>query len=95
MLITPLPPSVCMKSAMLSIGSPKKLVAALLFDLQQAALDRAHAGGADVAVLGGELAGVLAHVLEHRAQVFQIQQQQPVVVGDLEHQAAARPVAFR
>ena len=46
------PRAVCIKSSMSSIGSPKKLVAALLLDLQQAALDRADAGGADVAVLG-------------------------------------------
>ena len=67
-------------------GLAKKLVAALAFDLHQAALDCAHAGGADVAVFGGELAGVVAHVLQHGAQVFQVKQQHAVVVGDLEHQ---------
>ena len=37
---------------------------------------RAHAGRADVAVLGGELLGVVAHVLQHRPQVLHVQQQQ-------------------
>ena len=40
--------------------------------------------GADVAVLGRELRRVLADVLQHRAQVLQVEQQQAVVVGDLE-----------
>jgi hypothetical protein len=30
--------------------------------------------------------GVVAHVLQHGAQVLHVQQQQAVVVGDLEHQ---------
>ncbi|EWS53394.1 hypothetical protein X551_03818 [Methylibium sp. T29] len=64
----------------------EELVAALFLDLHQAALDGAHAGGADVAVFGLELLGVVAHVLQHRAQVLQVQQQHAVVVGDLEHQ---------
>jgi hypothetical protein len=87
MLITPWPLlSVCMKSLMFSIGSPKNLLATLGFDLQQPALDRADAGGAHVAILGGEVGGVVAHVLQHGAQVLQVEQQQAVVVGDLEDQ---------
>jgi hypothetical protein len=58
-------------------GLAEELVAALLLDLQQAALDGADGGGADVAVLGGELAGVVAHVLQHGAQVLQVQQGRP------------------
>ena len=65
-------------------GLAEELVAALGFDLQQAALYGAHAGGRHIAVLGGEFAAVVAHVLQHRAQVFQVEQQQAVVVGDLE-----------
>jgi hypothetical protein len=75
-----------MKSAMLSMGSPKNFLAALAFDLHQTALDGADAGGTDVAVFGGVLAGVVAHVLAHGAQVLHVQQQQAVVVGNLEHQ---------
>jgi hypothetical protein len=62
----------------------EEAVAALRFDLHQAALDRADAGRADVAVFGRELARVLADVLQHRAQVLQVEQQEAVVVGDLE-----------
>jgi len=58
----------------------------LLLDLQQAALDGAHAGRADVAVVGGELLDVLTHVRQHRAQVLEVEQQHAVVIGDLEHQ---------
>ena len=64
----------------------EEFLTALAFDLQQATLDRANRGRADVAVLGGEVAGVVAHMPQHRTQVFQVQQQQAAVVGDLEHQ---------
>ena len=67
-------------------GLAKEFVAALLFNGQQAALDGAHAGRADIAVAGGEFFGVLAHVGQHGAQVFQVEQQQAVVVGNFEHQ---------
>ncbi len=61
-------------------------VAALFLKRQQPALDRADRGRGDVAVFGGELLGVFADVLDHRAQVLEIEQQQALVVGDLEHQ---------
>jgi hypothetical protein len=53
-------------------GLAEELVAALGCDLQDAALDGADACGGHVAVFGRELARVVAHVLEHRAQVFQV-----------------------
>ena len=59
---------------------------ALLLEREQPALDRADAGGGNVAVVGLELLRVVADVLQHGAQVLEIEQQQPVVVGDLEHQ---------
>jgi tRNA(Leu) C34 or U34 (ribose-2'-O)-methylase TrmL len=59
---------------MSSIGSPKKRIAAFLFQAQQAALDRADRRNRDIAVFGGELAGVVADELHHRPQVFQIEQ---------------------
>ncbi len=62
----------------------EEAVAPLLLDLQQAALDRADAGRADVAVLRLELRRVVADEGEHRAQILQVEQQQAVVVGDLE-----------
>ena len=67
-------------------GLTKELVPALRLNLHQAALDSPDAGGADVAVLGGELLGVVTHVAQHGPQVFHVQQQQVVVVGDFEHQ---------
>ena len=76
--------SVCSRSSTSSIGSPKNCVAALLLDLEQRALDGADRRRRDVAVLGRELRRVVADELQHRAQVLQIEQQQPVVVGDLE-----------
>ena len=57
---------------------------ALLLERQQAALDRADARGRHVAVVGLQLLRVIADVLQHRAQVLQVEQQQAVVVGDLE-----------
>ena len=62
----------------------EELVAALVLKGEERALDRADAGGGDVAVLGGELGAVVADVLEHRAQVLEIEQQQAVVVGHAE-----------
>jgi len=61
-------------------------VAPLLFQGQQAALDRADASCRDIAVLGFKLGRIRAHVLQHGAQVFEIQQQHSVIVGDLENQ---------
>ena len=63
----------------------EELVAALVLKGEERALDRADAGGGDVAVLGGELGAVVADVLEHRAQVLEIEQQQAVVVGHAEN----------
>ena len=64
----------------------EELFAALLIDQEQATLDGADAGGADIAVFSGELTGVFADELQHGAQVFQIQKREPVIVGNLEHQ---------
>jgi hypothetical protein len=64
----------------------EELLRTLAGEFQQAALDRAYAGSGDVAVFGGEVLGVVAHMLHHGAQVLEIEQQHAVVVGDLEHQ---------
>ena len=81
---------------MSSIGSPKKLVAALLLELQQAALDRADRWPRETLPYSVvNCAGVVADVLQHRAQVLQVEQQQAVVVGDLEDERAARRPASR
>ena len=44
---------------------------------EQPALDRADRRRRDVAVLGRQLGSVLADVLQHRAQVFDVEQQSP------------------
>ena len=64
----------------------EEMVAALFIDADQPALDCADAGGGDVAVLGGELLRVVADMLDHRPQVLQVQQEQALVIGNLEHQ---------
>ena len=66
-------------------GFAEELVAAFAFNLQDGALDGADAGGGDVAVFGGELGGVLADEVEHQLEVFQVDEQQVVVIGDAEH----------
>ena len=66
-------------------GSPKNWSAPWLLQLQQGALDGAHAGAADVAVGRGVLLGVLRHVVEHRPQVLQVENQQAALVGHAEH----------
>ncbi len=63
----------------------EKLVGALRFEFEQAALDRSGACGRDVAVLRFELLGIVGDVLQHRAKIFQIEQQQTAFVGDLEN----------
>ena len=65
-------------------GLAEELVAALVLEGEQRALDRADAGGGDVAVLGGELGAVVADVLEHRAQILEVEQQQAVIVRHAE-----------
>jgi hypothetical protein len=64
----------------------EKVFAALLLDLQQAALNGADRRGGNVAVFGLEFGRMLADMLHHGAQILQIEQQQALVVGDLEHQ---------
>ena len=73
--------SVWMKSSRFSAGSANP-VRALRFEGKQVALHRADAGGRDVAVRRGELRGVVTDILQHRAQVFEIEQQHPVFIGD-------------
>ena len=69
----------------IQIGLAKEFVGTFVFQAQQLALDGAHAGGRHIAVLGAKLGGVVAHVLQHTAQVFQINQMPAVVVGHAEH----------
>ena len=67
----------------------KEVISALLFERQQRALDGADASRRDVAVLGFELSRVIADMLQHRAQVFEIEQQETIVVGNFEKPESA------
>ena len=64
----------------------EEFLAALLLNLDQPALDRADARRRNISVLGLEIGRMLAHVLQHGLRVLEIQQQQPVVVGNFEDQ---------
>ncbi len=65
-------------------GLAEKFVAALRFEREQAALNRAGAGSGDVAVLRFKLVRIVGHELDHRAQIFEIEQEQAALVGDAE-----------
>ena len=62
----------------------EELLAALLLQGQQPALDGADRGRAHPAVLDRQLVRALADEAHERPQVLQVQQQQALVVGDLE-----------
>ena len=53
----------------------KELVGALVFQFQQCTLDSTHRGLGHIAILGGELRGVLPHKVEHGTQVLQVDEQ--------------------
>ena len=77
--------SVRMKSFRSSAGSPKNFVAALVLQHQQLALDGADGLLRDVAVLRGAAPSACSAMnAEHRAQVLEVEQQQPLLVGDAE-----------
>ena len=86
MLTTPRPFAVCMQIVDVQHRLAEQLLDALRFEREQAALDRADRCRRDVAVLGRELGCVLADVLQHRAQILEVEQQEPRVVGDLERE---------
>ena len=65
------------------------MVAALVLQDQQRALDGADGARRDVAVLAGNVLGVVAHPFEHRAQVLQVEQEPPFLVGDPERDVEA------
>ncbi len=68
---------------MSSIGSPKS-APPLLLQGQQAALDSADRGAADVAILVLKSFGVVTDILGDGAQIFKVEQQQAAIVGDAE-----------
>ena len=64
----------------------EKNIAALLLDFKQRALHGADRGRRDVAVFGGEILCVVADILQHRAQILGVEQQQAAIVSDFEHE---------
>src|SRR5437879_6147121 len=61
-------------------------VATLLLQRQEPALNRADRGCRDVPVRRGELRRIVADMRKQRPQIFEIEQQQTVVVGKFERQ---------
>ncbi|MCY1291948.1 hypothetical protein D9M70_411550 [compost metagenome] len=62
----------------------EEMLGALLLEDQEFALDRTDRGLGDETELIGKRAGIVAHVVEQRLQVFQVEQRQAALVGDLE-----------
>jgi hypothetical protein len=75
-----------MKSLMFSIGSPKNLSPPWVSICSSPRWMAPTLAALTLPYWVVNSAGVVAHVLQHGAQVLQVQQQQAVVVGDLEHQ---------
>src|SRR5262249_4490156 len=59
-------------------------VATLLLHLEQGALNGADRRGRHIPVLRRELRGAVADELEHRPEIFQVQEQQAAIVSHLE-----------
>ena len=64
----------------------EELLGPLILQRQQFALNRANAGRGNIAVARLEIFRVVSHMLQQGAQVFQIEQQQMLVVGDAKYQ---------
>ncbi len=63
----------------------EELLAAVLRQPQQGALDGSYRLGTDQPILGGNVLALLGHQAQQGTQVVQVQQQQATVVGQLEH----------
>src|SRR4029077_1243517 len=63
----------------------EKFVCSLRFQREQVALDRSGAGGGNISILSFKLLGVVGDILQHRAQVLEIEEEQTVIVGDFEN----------
>ena len=73
-----------MRSSRLSAGSPKNLSAPCVSSARRLRWIAPTLAARDIAILGFELVGVVAHVLQHRAQILQIEQEEAALVGDPE-----------
>jgi len=82
------------------VGDRKRRLAeeifrALLFEDQQAALQRADRRFRDLPELARQLACMLAHVVQERLQILQVEQRQAALVGDLEGDVQHAFLRFR
>ncbi len=60
------------------------MLAALRAELEQRALDRADARLGDIAIGRRELVGAIGDLGQHRAQIVEVEEQQPLLVGERE-----------
>src|SRR5947207_12460775 len=60
----------------------EKFVCSLRFQREQVALDRSGAGSGDTSILRLKLIGVVGNVLQHRAQILEIEEEQAIIIGD-------------
>ena len=67
-------------------GLAEEIVAALVFQDGDGALDRADGGLGDIAVVEHILLRVVAHIGQHGLQVLEVDQQHALVIRDAEHQ---------
>ena len=63
----------------------EEVVRALRFEAEELPLDRAHRLLRDVAVFAREFLRIVVGPSQHRAQILEIQQQQPVLIGVAKH----------
>lgn len=63
-------------------GFAEEFFAALLFENEEGALDCANAGGTDLSVFGLDVFGVIADEVEHAFEIFEIEHEEVLVVGE-------------
>ena len=66
-------------------GLTEELIGPLVLQLQKGTLDGADSRGGDITIFGGVFLGMFRYPVEHRTQVLQVDQQQPTLIGDAEH----------
>lgn len=67
------------------IGLAEEHISALVLDGDERAQDGADRLRGDLAVGGLVFLGMLGHVVEHGAQILEVDQQELLVIGDAEH----------
>ena len=65
-------------------GFSEEHVGTLILQLQQGTLDGTYRGGGDMTVFRGVVLGVLRHIVEHRTEIFQVEDLQATLIGDAE-----------